>query len=377
MSEIVSVDLLLHRIHLFMTEGREEEALAILEKISTSEPRQQREVAYLRAWCAAWQECWDEVAPFLLTAEIAGKDDLQSPGQTERRRRAHYFLLLGKIASDLGYYEEATRHYTQCIKCLDERRMNIPSVRIKARCGLGSASAQAGFYAVALTHYADALHLSGEESPDLPDIYAGLCDVHRRLGNYEQALAYGKKALYGYVERFDKSLEGHMRNLLGRVCCHMHAFHDACAYYSEALELAMNVQNPALILANLTALAEVRLEEGLLDEAQRSYEHALEYCANLADAHLLGMLYIVGGKIAEVAAGKATGQRARELVDEAIALYQKAEAALSPLQAKVELAGVYGRQARLLEVSGRQNEAIAYWKSAYAVYSRPEESLAP
>lgn len=376
MSKESSVEQAFHRIHLLIAEGQADMALAALAQISASDASQTCEVAYIRAWCATLSGNWDAAATFLLSTDSARFEDtdLQTLGQTERRRRIHYLLLLGQMANTLGYYEEATRHYTQCIKFLDERRMNILSVRIKARCGLGSAYTQIGFYAVALAHYEDALQLSGARSahPDILEIYAGLCTVQRCLGNIEQALLYGKKALQLCVERSETSLEGRMHNLLGQVYDQMRDFEQASFHYTEALKRAKGVDDPELILTNLTALAGVHLAEGRLEEARCLYEQGLTYRARVSNTRLTGALYIMGGKIAE--AGQVSGGQTQALVAEAIACYQKAETALAPIQAKTELAEVYGRLAQILEASGRQGEAIAYWKSAYTLYARPEES---
>lgn len=376
MSEVATVDQLLRRAHFFLTEGQEEEALTTLKKVQAENLEQEREVAYLYACCSTSRGRWDEAAQFLLSADITAEniDTIKSSSQTERRRRAYYLLLLGNIAINLGRYEEALSHYTQCIKFLDERRMNDVSVRIKARCGQGTASTQTGFYTVALTHYEDALRLCGEDTrhPNLPDIYYGFCDTYRHMGNNDRAFDYGKKALQLYVDRSDKKLEGRMRSLLGRICYQMRDFHNASYHYTEALALAISVNNPVLIMLNLTDLAEVRLAEGLLDEARRYCERALEYQERVQKGHFLGMMYIVHGKVAEAEAGKAEGQQARDLVNEAISWYKKAEAVLSPLQARVELSAVYGRLAQILETSGQQDLAIAYWKSAYSVNSRQD-----
>lgn len=379
MSENITVDQLFHRAHLFITEGQGEEAQAVLDTIQVEDPSQRRELAYLRAWCYTLGEHWDEAAQFLLSADVNDEpaSDIQSLGQTERRRRASYLLLLGNIAINLGHYEEATRHFTRCIKFLDERRMNDVNVRIKARYGLGTAYTQTGFYAVALTHYEDALRLCGEDSdhPELPNIYYGLCDAFRHVGNFVRAFEYGKKAEQLYRALSDKAMEGRILNLLGRICYQMREYHDASYYYTESLALAMSANRPGLIMNNFTALADVRLAEGSLAEARRYCEHALEYKDRVPRAHYQGMLYIVYGKVAEAEAQKASGQRARDLVNEAICWYQKAEEALSAIQAKTELADVYGRLAQLLESSGQQDKAIAYWKSAYTTYSGPDDSL--
>jgi tetratricopeptide (TPR) repeat protein len=373
MSEIV-VNQLLHRAHLFITEGQEEEALATLDQIQTEEADQKYEVAYLRAWSYTLTGRWDEAAQFLLNPAITPEStnghlsDIQAFGQTERRRRAFYLLLLGKIATKLARYEEATRHYTQCIKFLDERRMNVVSVRIQARCGLGAAYIQTGFYSEALTHFEDALRLCGDntEHLELPGICHGLCEAHRRLGNFEIALEYGEKALQLYASRGDKSMEGDVRNLLGRVSFQMHNFQATSHYYTEALTLAISVNKPTLITTSLTALAELRLAEDLLDEARRYCQQALEYRECVPDSQLLATMYIVSGKVAEAQARK--GQQTTKLLDEAITWYKEAETTLLPLQAKVELAEVYRLLAQILENSGQQDRAISYWKSAFSLY---------
>ncbi len=377
MSKVTSE--LLHHLHLFMIEGRAEKALATLEQVATSDPVQAQEIAYVRAWCAASRGYWDAAAPFLLPAQSAEQAiDLQSLGQTERRRRIHYLLLLGQTAGELGYHEEAARHYTQCLAHLDERRMNIPAVRIKVRCALGATYVQTGFYAVALTHYADALRLSGADNghPAALEIYSGLYEAQRFLGNLAQALVYGKKVLRLYEARPDMRQQIHWHHLLGRLFSQMRAFQDAAAHYTEALELARQVDSPLLIFTNLVALTTTHLEEGHVETAQCAYEHALAYQTDISDAYLIGSLHLVGGKIAEAGAAKTTGERASILLNEALACYREAEAAFVPLQARAELVEVYGRLARLLEISGQQSEALACWKSAYAMYDRPEESPA-
>src|SRR5437660_12794920 len=112
MSKMVEIDQLLHRAHLFITEGQEEEALATLSKISSEHPQDKLEIAYLNAWCYTLRGRWDEAAQFLLFTEnpVVDYAEIQSAAQTERRRRAYYLLLLGNIAVNLGRYEEATRH---------------------------------------------------------------------------------------------------------------------------------------------------------------------------------------------------------------------------------------------------------------------------
>lgn len=367
-----------YRAQLFITEGQVENALAVLDQVQPENLEQKREVAYLRAWGCTVRDHWDEAAQFLLAADISDElvTDIQSLGQTERRRRAHYLLLMGNIAVNIGRLEEAIRHYTQCIKFLDERRMNVVDVRIRARCGLGTAFTITGFYSVAVTHYEDALRLCGEGTahPNLPDIYYGLCDAYRHLGNFERALACGKKALQLYTERTDKGMAGRMRNLLGRICYHLGDFQAASAYYTEALALAMRTNSMSMTLINFSALADLRREEGQLEEAWRYCELALDYAEQVPSKHIIGMMYIICGKVIQAQAEKAEGQESRELAEKAISYYQNAVEVLEPTDAKVELSEAHGRLAQLLETSGRQNQAIAHWKLAYSASSGPEDS---
>ena len=379
MSETVPVEQLLHRAHLFIAEGQEAEALSTLEKVKNADEKQKREIVYLRAWSLTLHGQWDEAAKHLLNLEISGErvDDIQTLGQTERRRRAYYLLLLGNIAHNLGLFEEAIRHYSQCIQFLDERRMNVVSVRIKARCGLGASYTQTGFYTVALTHYEDALRLCNDDSaqPDLPDIYYGLADIQRHLGNFSAAFSYGKQALELYGQRKAKDLEGRVRNLLGRISYQMGDFHGASYYYTEALTTAFSMNSPRMIMNNLVALADLRREEGLLDESWRYCERALDYEKSMAgDNYFLGMLYIVCGKVVEAGLEKTAPRYPQEKVDEALSWYRKAETIYSSLQARVLLAEVYGRLAHLLEETGQQDQAISYWKSAFAISSPSQES---
>ncbi|HLI69560.1 MAG TPA: tetratricopeptide repeat protein [Ktedonobacteraceae bacterium] len=375
MSEYTTV---IQQAHFFITEGRVEEALALLEKVQTSDLPQKRELAYLRAWCYMQREQWDEAAHILLSAgsDEHSIEDLQSFGQTERRRRAVYLLLLGDAAVDLGWYEEATRHYAQCIRFLDERRMNVVSVRIKARCGLGIAYTRTGFYTVALTHFEDALRLTGEDNthPDLPQIYAGLCDAHSHLDHFAPALDYGKRALQLAVARADRQLELHVNSALGHICFQTRDFDSAVSYYTRALALATSLDEPVTILTTFTSLADIYREKGLLKDARHCCEQALAYADRIRDQRSLGTLYIGCGKVAEAEAKQLTGEQAEGLVQEAILWYQKAEAAFSSIHAGAELAEVYGRLAQLLETSGQQRQAIAYWKSAYSAYASPEAS---
>jgi len=369
-----------HRVHLFIGEGQIDEALAELEKIQPANLEEKHEIAYLRAWCYTERNSWDEAAQFLPDAGVSEEEisDIQAQGHTERRRKAYYQLLMGDIAVNMGHHEEAMRHYRRCIKFLDERRMNIPSVRIRALQAMGTLSVITGFYDMALIHYEEALRLCNEhdQHPDLPNIYYGLCDMYRQKGNFPQALEYGEKALQIYIQRNQQDMIARMRNLLGRVSYQMRDFPKAGTYYTEALALALVHGGPVLSLNNLTALADLRRAEGELGEAWRYCNMALDYSSKLppGTGHFIGMMYIVCGKVKQAKAEAATGQQAAEMLERAISFYQQAVEALKATDAKVVLGEAYQRLAQALEASGRQDLAMAYWKSAYSASSGSEGS---
>lgn len=378
MTENTTVEQLFQRAYFFITEGNIENALAVLDSIQAESVEQKREEAYLRAWCHMLRGHWDEAARFILSAEVSGEaiSDILSLGQTERRRRSYYILVLGDVAVNLWRYEEAMRHYTQCISFLDERRMNDVNLRIRALLGLGLTQMMTGYYSSALKYYEEALRVCGNDTRNarLPDIYYGLCDAHRHLGNFDCALEYGKKALQLYTERADKKLMGQVRNILGRVYYQMGDFQASDSYYTEALALAMSSRSDTMVLNNFTALADLRLQEEKPEEAWRYCQMALDYCENVSRDYYVGMMYIVCGKVAEALAKGAEEQKARSQIQSAISYYKKAAETLKPTEARSELAEAYGLLAQILEVSGQQDLAFTYWRSAYAARSGADDS---
>ncbi len=360
---------LIYRAHLLMEDGRDELALAALKEIQSDDPEQQREIVYLSAWCHTrignWKEALSLLSPLYTPDSV--EDNWSDANHNERERRAFYLLCLGNAAVNLSRYEEASHHYTQCLKVLSERRVNLPKVRIKARYSLGMTCIMNGFYAVAIQHYQEALRLCKDDPDheDLPDMYYGLCDAHRLLGNSDRAYTYGTMALSMYEKRGMRSKEGRIHNILGRVCFQMRNYHAATDHYMEALSIATIDNDQAMKMVNFTALADLRLAENRLDEAWRYCLQAQEVALGLNDHYLYGMMYIVCGKVAQAKGEQAGGKQRQELFEEATARFEKAKAHLSQTEARTTLAEVYGRLAQILEKSGHHQEAISYWKTAY------------
>ena len=373
-------ELLILRARLLMEEGQNDLALAGLEEIQTDDPEQQRQIAYLSAWCHTRLEHWTEALRLLSPLYTPGsiEDNWNDANHNERERRAFYLLCLGNAAVNLNRFEEASQHYMQCLNLLKERRVNLPQVRIKARYSLGMTCIVSGFYALAIQHYEEALRLckNDPDHEDLPHIYYGLCDANRHLGKFEAAYKYGVKALELYEKRGIRSMEGRMHNVLGRICYQLREYHEATDHYMESLSISTLDNNQNMKMVNFSALADLRLAENRLEEAQRYCDRAQEVAEGLDDDIYLGMMYLVCGKVTLAESEQAEGKRHERLFEGARELFEKAKDHLSKTQDKNRLAEVYGRLAQMLEKSGQPQEALAYWKTAYeSLSSMKGESL--
>ena len=365
----------LYRAQLWMEEGQYQLALTALQHLKTHNPEQERQIAYLSAWCYNLLEQWSEARCLLLQLypPSSFEENWNDAKQNERERRAFYLLCLGNAAISLKRIEEASQHYTQSLKLLSERRVNLPQVRIKALHSLGLSCIMSGFYVMAIKHYEEALQLCKNipELEDLPEIYYGLCDANRLLGNFESAYTYGMKALEQSGNRELRNLEGRVQNLLGKICYQMRKYHESADHYQESLSIATLDNNQELKMVNFTALADLRLVEDHLEEAQRYCQLAWEVADGLNDNYFLGLMFLACGKVTLAESEQTKGEQHELLLSQARSFFGRAKEHLSQTQASVLLAEVYGRMAQMFEQSGQPQDALSYWKIAYESLSKP------
>jgi len=365
----------LYRAQLWMEEGQYQLALTALQHLKTRNPEQERQIAYLSAWCCILLEQWPEARCLLLQLNPPSsiEENWNDAKHNERERCAFYLLCLGNAAISLKRIEEASQHYTQCLKILSERRVNLPQVRIKARHSLGMICTLSGFYVMAIKHYEEALQLckNTPEHEDLPDIYYGLCDANRLQGNFRDAYTYGVKALTLYEDRRIRDKQGYIQNLLGVICYQMREYNEAADHYLESLSIATQDDNQRLKLVNFTALADLRLTEERLDEAQRYCEHALEVADGLDDNYNLGLMHLTCGNVTVAESKQAAGELHDILYSKAREFFERAKELLAQTHDSVLLSEVYGKIAQMLEQSGQPQEALSYWKTAYESLSKP------
>jgi tetratricopeptide (TPR) repeat protein len=367
--------MLLYRARLYLEEGRSEEALQSLQALQvlhTTDEQLQRDVSYLLGWCYVqkkqWKEAVEVLSPLLQGVNVTEKYN----SLLERELVALYLLRLGEAAVNLGHHEDASLHFTICLKVLHDRRVHLPSVRIKARYYLGMTCIVRGLYPAAIQHYEEALrlcrHYNNEE--EMAHVYHGLCDAYRHTGDFARAITSGQEALRLYRMRSDREMEARVYHLMGRVSFLLGDLRAASDHYTESLAIATGNDGPTMAMLNCVALADVRLAEDRLEEARRYCQFALETMQRSHNAQMSGIVYYAVGKIAHEEARRTQDSPRAKLLEEAVSWYQKASELLGPTQAYADKAEVYGRWAQALEELGCAQEAIDVWRSGYEMLSQ-------
>jgi len=361
--------MLLYRARLLVEEGRYSAAQSALETIHPDDEKQCQQVTYLLGWCYVQRKWWEEALKTLTLLLKEDDEHLAIEVSQERERHALALLLLGLSAINLASYEDASRHFTQCLKVLHDRRVHLPTVRIHVRYYFAMTCLMRGLYSPAIRHYEDALqmcrHYNDEQA--LPDIYHGLCDAYRHAGDFIKAYMAGKDALRLYELAHNRQMEARIHNMLGRVCFLLGDYREASDHYTESLAIATSFNGPTMAMLNCAALAEVRLAEDRLDEASRYSELALRTMERTSDVHMKGRVYQVVGKVSSEEARRATGTLKRSLLEKTVTWYEKADECLRATQAYGDMAELYGNWAVALEELGRVSDAIECWRAGYAV----------
>jgi tetratricopeptide (TPR) repeat protein len=368
------VKMLLYRARLFVEEGRYDTALELLTTVQPEGEKQRQDVIYLLGWCYVQCKQWEDALKTLSPLLVGMDDRFDVETLQERERHAMALLRLGVAAVNLSNYEDASFHFTRCLKVLHDRRVHLPVVRIHARYYLAMTCLMRGLYTPALEYYEEAIQLCHHyaEETALPDIYYGLCDVYRAIDDLARSYAAGKEALDLYAQHHDLQMVARMHNMLGQVSFLQHNYREASDHYTESLAIATSYSGPTMAMLNCASLAELRLAEGRLEEATRYCQLALKSMDHTEDAHMQGRVYHVVAKVTyEASRHEIDGERKKKL-EETVSWYEKARGRLATTQAYVDVADVYGGWALTLEELGRVTEAIDCWRAGYAVLHQPK-----
>ena len=373
MSENQEIERLLLRARLFLEEGQRDKALAVFETMRSENQEQQREVDYLLAWGYTLGRRWEDAFRVLSPFSHYPEDEGDQENLLVRKRLAQCFHCLGDTAVNLARYEDAAHHYTRCLKILQDKRIHLPLVQVKARYGLAMTYVMRNLYAAAIQHYELALRLCLHIDDDeiVGNIYYGLSEVYRRSGNLIKAQLAGEKALELYERSRNQHREGVTHNLLGHISAQLGDYRQALDHFTEALAIATGSESVKMIMVNCAALANLRLTEGRLEEAKRYCQRAQDFIGRFQDkdGQMSGLTYLVTGKVIHAEAQQAEGEQRQKLLEETIAWFKKAKDKLAPTQSYADVAELYGHWAQALEESGQFEEAIVYWKSGYKALS--------
>lgn len=362
----------LFRVRLLLEEGRSQDALALLENVQSQE-EETLYVAYLRGWCFIqnhrWADARDVLAPLLLNVQ---REDPEQEPLPDRERLIMYLLRLGQAAVRLAHYDDARIHFSLCLKLLHDRRIFLPLIRIRAHASLAMTYLMKGLCSIAVQHYEEALRLSEHynEENELADIYYGLCDARRGLGDFIGAYDAGREALRLYLADRNELLQIRMYNLLGSVAAQMADVEAAEDYYAQSLRLAEERQRPVMIMVNYAGFAELRLQQERFEEATTYSNKALAYARQVEDKNMAGGVYISIAIVILAMAENADEPQREATYVRAVELFQEAEECLKDTQSYVDLAELYGRWAEVLERTGRVRESINRWQSAYLMMKK-------
>jgi tetratricopeptide (TPR) repeat protein len=381
MLQDASIQMILYRVRLLLEEGQHEAALSALQSLQPVTELQRRDVSYFLGWCYIQRKQWDdavrELSPLLKLAQANPPDASES--SLERERIVLFLLHLGIAAVNLSHYEDASQHFTLCLKILHDRRVHLPAVRIKARYSLAMTCLMRGLYAAAIQHYEEALRLCRHYSreDDVPHIYHGLCNVYRYTGDFVKACVAAEDALHLYQQRQERSMEARMHNVLGRIYFLLGDCHKAADHYTESLAIANNYNGATLVMVNCADLADLRCAEGRFEEARRYCQLARETMTRSDDVHMRGRTLLTIGKVAREEARLSDNKERRlALLEEAVGWFERSNEQLEHTQAYPDRAEVYGCWAQTLEDLGRAAEAIECWRSGYEFLSLKAPSLA-
>lgn len=361
----------LREVHHLLTQGKSDEAQTVLAQISGETPALRHELDYVHAWNAAVQEQWELVAQqvqnFPVLLHVKERADLLTNGSA-RRRRPMCLLMLGEMARKLGYPEEAIDHIQHGLALLNERRMNIPEVRLLAYCNLGRLALEMNQTAQALIQYEAARNLcsdEGSEHPLLPTILMGLCETYIRLEQFEQALAIGKQALHLLEQGNAIGCQEQLLLMLSRASLSLHDSASALVYAQDAQRRAQTTGDPVHLSNALLVLARVQYRERQTQEARANCQEILTLLQEMQDHPLRGSALFLLGKITEAEWRLQPEQTV--LANEAQTWYEQACAFFTARHNLTSLARVARRLAQLLEDRGQPALALEHWKKAYTL----------
>lgn len=373
MEKSVENNKMLFRASLFLQEGQSESALEILESLEPEDEQQKLEVAYYLGWCYVLHRRWSDAADTLAPFSLPLDDEREVENRIDRDRLALCFLRLGNAAVQFTRYEEATRHFSKCIKLLNDKRVKLPAmVRVKAHYSLAMSLMMRGLYDAAIQQYNEAISrfpLDDDNDEERANIYYGLACTSHDMGKLKESQQAAEQALKLYVRAEKHAMEAVARSLLGQIALENKDYSTAADQFTESLAISNTHAGPKMAVMNCASLAEVRLAEGRLDEARRYSKLACEKVEQVSNNLVRSQAYFTAAKVSHTAAQEAKDEDRHQLLEETISWLEKAKNCLVDAEAYTGAADIYKLWAQTLEELGQYREAIELWRTGYATLS--------
>lgn len=216
---------------------------------------------YVHVWALSTCGRYEEAANLLLPKVDPASEEGQALQGTDRRRIAPVSLLLGLLALQVeAGHVETVMHFARCLSALDERRMNLPVLRIRLLCGWARMSLSHQLYADAYALYSSAARscnaTEGDEAKEVcQEIMMGLCESALKCGKSRDALLYGLISLPFLRVNGDALSVVRVLTWLGDALRSVPE--DSLRYYEEALQ---NVSDPNLKARIHGKMAERKLQ---------------------------------------------------------------------------------------------------------------------
>lgn len=268
----------LDQVRTMLRYGSTEQAAACLEQLQKPQASSfpASEMLYLQVWALSMCGLSERAALLLLPTAEARQDSrvAEALQGTDLRRKAPIWFLLGELARQGGSDNDALSHYRRCLSALDERRMNLPFLRLLTLCACGSICLRQRTFADACDFFMVALPLCGDDQERLPCL-RGLCEAHLGLGAYAQVRQWTMQALPLARTLDDGLAQMALLSWLAEALAGLGDLTAALGYAQDACDLARTLTRVDLEVESLASLARLHFQQAAYPQTRETCLRAL------------------------------------------------------------------------------------------------------
>ena len=235
-------------------------------------------------------------------------------GRGDRRAQAVTLEDVGDVFNDRHEYATALEWFDRSLR-LREAIGDLPG-QAWIHLVIGSCYLLQGAPRAAAVHFQASFDIAarlGEPALQAAALYH-LAGVDRRQGRRERAIAGYRRALALHEELGDRRAAAWDHAMIGICCGSLGDLDQAAAHHERARDIRAEIGDLRNLADSLEALADVRLAQDRVEEAERLYREA----AALGDQISLPYLSMTLGKLALVLARQGNGREALQLGQRAV-----------------------------------------------------------